>query len=305
MNTRAMVIISRLHSSQHKEESTQKQALGIMKRALTILQIFAISQFGCGGREFQKNLLKRTPKGNHWGDIRARLEVAITKVIDLYNQQQHLMPVDSDYTSDNEDTPACQANLELTQAIRKELAMALKDLLQHGLMEVGQSTALVPFGCFSNRSARTAKANTMMHAWDLIEKYYDMKKGKQYNESPARKLSMSFALDMVGGQAVTTKQTLLGAIGTIINSHEPLKRSQDSKFKAFVCLGLNEKKLVSWLRLIVRTQSLIDYYYQSWSYVSRTGGEDIWQSLDKLKELNFNLPMDLAVRQFSNIKDAF
>lgn len=38
-----------------------------MRHALTLLQIFAITQFGCGGREFQKNVLKRTTKGNHWG----------------------------------------------------------------------------------------------------------------------------------------------------------------------------------------------------------------------------------------------
>jgi len=45
----------------------RSQTLSIMRQALTLLQIFAISQFGCGGREFQKNLLKRTTKGNHWG----------------------------------------------------------------------------------------------------------------------------------------------------------------------------------------------------------------------------------------------
>ena len=44
-----------------------EQTLDIMKRTLTVMQIFAISQFGCGGREFRKNLLKRTTKGNHWG----------------------------------------------------------------------------------------------------------------------------------------------------------------------------------------------------------------------------------------------
>lgn len=45
----------------------RETTLSIMKQALTVLQIFAISQFGCGGKDFQKNLLKRTSKGNHWG----------------------------------------------------------------------------------------------------------------------------------------------------------------------------------------------------------------------------------------------
>ena len=62
--------------------------------------------------------------------------------------------------------------------------------------------------------------------------------GKEYNESPARKLSQSFHLEMVGGKAITTKQTLLGAIDTVMSSHTPLKRSEDSHFKAFISLGL-------------------------------------------------------------------
>ena len=46
-----------------------EQTLDIMKRTLTVMQIFAISQFGCGSGEFRKNLLKRTTKGNHWGCV--------------------------------------------------------------------------------------------------------------------------------------------------------------------------------------------------------------------------------------------
>ena len=62
--------------------------------------------------------------------------------------------------------------------------------------------------------------------------------GQEYNQSPARKLSQSFHLDIVGGKAITSKQTLLGAIDTVIASHSHLKRSEDSHFKAFVCLAL-------------------------------------------------------------------
>ena len=45
-------------------------------------------------------------------------------------------PLDSDYTSDTEDAPVVLCNEELTTAVRKELAMSLKDLIQHGLMPV-------------------------------------------------------------------------------------------------------------------------------------------------------------------------
>ena len=172
-------------------------------------------------------------------------------------------------------------NRALTSCVRKELAVALKDLLQHGLMEVGQSTSLVPLGCFPARS-RAAHTPKMMHAWDLFVRYYDMKvskhssqyviasfffirpcifraqHGKEYNETAQRKLTQSFGLEIVGGKAVTVKevkihntmtvlhactissciQTLLGGVAEILASHVPLKRSEDSQFKAFVCYAL-------------------------------------------------------------------
>ncbi|WAR02008.1 RUND1-like protein [Mya arenaria] len=122
--------------------------------------------------------------------------------------------------------------------------------------------------------------------------------GQEYNQSPARKLSQSFHLEIVGGKAITSKQTLLGAINTVLTTHTHLKRSEDSHFKA-------EGKLPQWMKLIFRTQTLVDNYYQDWSYVARTGFDDAIKSLDKLSQYKFNLPVDLAIRPFSNIKDAF
>ena len=66
----------------------------------------------------------------------------------------------------------------------------------------------------------------------------DVQHGKEYNETAQRKLTQSFGLEMVGGKPVTVKQTLLGAIAEIQGSHQPLKRSDDAQFKAFVCHAL-------------------------------------------------------------------
>ena len=62
--------------------------------------------------------------------------------------------------------------------------------------------------------------------------------GREYNESPARMLSQSFHLDIVGGKPITAKQTLLGAIDTVLKTHVPHRRGEDSYFKAFICLAL-------------------------------------------------------------------
>lgn len=55
--------------------------LSIMKQALTVLQLFTFSQFGCGHKEFKRNLLKRTTKNNHWGYINNYLNILILVTI--------------------------------------------------------------------------------------------------------------------------------------------------------------------------------------------------------------------------------
>jgi len=67
--------------------------------------------------------------------MRARLEMAVGQILMLASGQEPA-PLDSDYTSDTEDAPVVFCNEELTTAVRKELAMSLRDLTQHGLMPV-------------------------------------------------------------------------------------------------------------------------------------------------------------------------
>lgn len=55
----------------------------LLLKASTVLNIFAITQLGCSNSRMQKNSLKRTPKGNHWGDLRAQLEVDVQELISL------------------------------------------------------------------------------------------------------------------------------------------------------------------------------------------------------------------------------
>lgn len=226
------------------------EAAGRMIRgAMTLLQVFTLAEFGCGNvsQHFERNVLKKTTKGNHWGDLRARLELAIEHITEIASERHSN---DSDYTSDSDDHSQPHptyhvTNEKLTQAVRKELCGALRDLFHHGLNTNGSSGVhpnqmmVVPLfftlGCFSTRSQASARG---VHAWDIILKYYELKNGYLYNASPARKLSQSFNLQIVGGMAITPKQTFLSCIHDIIQTHTKLKRSPDSHFKAFVCAAL-------------------------------------------------------------------
>ena len=66
-------------------------------------------------------------------------------------------------------------------------------------------------------------------------------------------------------------QSLLTVIGHILATHGPYKRSPDAHFKAFVCAGLNRRKLIPWLRLVLKNQNILEQYYAPWSYVVKTG----------------------------------
>lgn len=107
--------------------------------------------------------------------------------------------------------------------VRKHLAITLQGLMQHGLRDVNKTSSLVPFiGCmipFSQPTPSTYRRdesdeqrgpNQQMHVWELILEYYHLKNGSEFNDTPSRKLSESFNLDiMVDTQSSSNKHTML------------------------------------------------------------------------------------------------
>lgn len=298
-------------------DASRTRTLNTVRKVVALLHMFLMSQLGCGSERVRRNFGSKKNPVHNWRDLRTRLDIAVEHVLETIaeTQRQQRRPGDdeeddddiddneNDYTSDSDS--ASHANARVTSAVRKHLATSIRDLVQHGLTaDVTRSgSSVVPFvGCFPQRDVTSAN---FMHVWELILKYYEIKNGRRYNSSPAQKLSQSFNLDLAAGRITSSKQTLLTTIGNIIASHSPYKRNYDSHFKAFVCAALNANKLVIWLKLILQCQYLLENYYLSWSYVVKTGFQDAFHTLDRLTSYKFNLPVDLAVRQFQNIKDAF
>lgn len=52
---------------QGQAESLNSKAHGLMDKASILMQMFATTHFGTKAHQFQKNTLKKTSKGNHWG----------------------------------------------------------------------------------------------------------------------------------------------------------------------------------------------------------------------------------------------
>ncbi|XP_016986477.1 RUN domain-containing protein 1 [Drosophila rhopaloa] len=378
-------------------ESLHSKAHGLLDKASILMQMFASTHLAKprSHDEFQQNLLKKTHKGNHWGDLRAQLEVDIQEVAALAatlscdreklanikralrQQQQQAESTSSSAVghpvinsqngalttlpplcrravptghelapyaaggaiSSDSDEDISYSNFEwekegksrrmahmrgdsiatigreLTTVVRKNFARTLQQLIQHGLRipaESAASSLMVPFmRCLhpgppviptaGGGDSQFLGLGRAMHAWELVLAYYRLKHGEEYNNTPARKLSQSFQLDIVDAQAVTAKQSLLSAVGMILAMHRPYKRSNNAHFKAFVCAGLNSRLLVEWLNLMLSCHELVDTYYSANSYVARTGFRDSLRSIDALSRFDFDLPVDLAIRHFRNI----
>ncbi|XP_038212920.1 RUN domain-containing protein 1 [Zerene cesonia] len=290
------------YSKNKVNDELKAETINLMRKASTLIQIFTVSQFGCSPNTNKRYESKSSTLVTHWGNLRAKLEMSIDAVLHMVSRERLSQSIIDSYDSESEEGGIVINDAPLTTAVRRHLAINLRDLLQHGL--VGQeTTSLVPIiGCFPVRRSSTSQS---IHIWEVILRYYDLNDGDRFNSTPARKLSQSFNLDIVGGTAITNKQSLLSAIGGILASHTPYKRSYDAHFKAFVCAALNAHKLVIWLNIILKCRSLVDSYYSSTSYIVNTGFQDALQSLDRLTPYNFDLPVDLAVKQFQNIKDVF
>ena len=81
-----------------EQEQIRQQTESILEKAMAVLQLTTLAQFGCGGEQaFYKNSLKNTPKGNHYGDLRAKLEVAVDHILEACSRVECL--TDTDCTS--------------------------------------------------------------------------------------------------------------------------------------------------------------------------------------------------------------
>ena len=72
------------------EQTLTNKVSSLLDRASAMLNIFALTQLGCSSGRFQKNTLKRTTKGNHWGDLRAQLEVDVQETVALMASVKNL-----------------------------------------------------------------------------------------------------------------------------------------------------------------------------------------------------------------------
>ncbi|XP_076822169.1 RUN domain-containing protein 1-like isoform X2 [Clavelina lepadiformis] len=299
-------------SAQGEKKSDGKQSLALIRRAVAMLQMFSLTHFSCGSRMSpEKNILDTS-------SLISDLKKAVHRIRTIVSTQLRVCDGESDSNTQTscseEDHNRNGEDDKLTQVVRKDLCCALHKLLGHGLVHnaVGThgSAIITPISCIIPRSLNPSYSAEEMHPWEVFLEYYELKNGQELAKNPSRMLSRSFNLsDLVspgqGEKSPSAKSSLLEAIHLIVNDHNPLKRSYDAMFKALVCLGLNSGRLSRWIWLLSRCSTLVSNHYDDSSYCARTGFEGVVTVLSKLDDIIFNLPVDIAVRPFKNITDAF
>ncbi|CAB3400859.1 unnamed protein product [Caenorhabditis bovis] len=298
-------------SSESSSQSTPVRSFGSSLIAAAkpkqVNSIFGL--MGCSAGRFQKNQLKASLKGNHYGDERAHLQLAVDatqQVLEKYT----LLSVDNSVKEEpceievENDDVFERSEEEVVSVVRKQLCPALKALLEHGMLQETVVNRRIPgFGCFIGKPENNNfdKPTKLGHIWDVIMFFYTIKSGIDTTDAPVRKLSQSFKLESVGGKSITSKQILLTTIENIVSTHAKLRRSKDAHWKAFVSAAMNEKKLPAWLRIIFRTRQVVEMCYNSWSYVARTGCEELYTFLEGLHKYNVHLPITSIAGTITNL----
>lgn len=192
-----------------KASMSENTSLSTVRKVVALLHMYIMSQMGCGSQRSHRVKKKDTLYG--WRDLRTRLDIAVEHVLETIAESEYCssrgsMLEEISYNSDS-DSAANQYDAKITLAVRKHLAICIRDLMQHGTTTDATVNSVVPFvGCFAQR---TYSPSNFMHAWEIILKYYEIKHGQRYNSSPAQKLSQSFNLDLNGGQIASSKQVCI------------------------------------------------------------------------------------------------
>ena len=134
-------------------------------------------------------------------DLRAKLELSLDRLLEVCSNVDSRL-VEDEVKTEGETPPDTEFLVRspmVTAMVRKDLAVSIRDLIHHGLGQGRGGVRLVPFSaCMSGRQ-RTGTG--ILHAWDVVIKFYEMKGGAEFNSAPARRLSRSFGLDLAGSSS--------------------------------------------------------------------------------------------------------
>lgn len=97
----------------------------LLVKASAILDMFTLTQLSCSSQRIQRNSLKKTAKGNHWGDMRAQLEVDVQEIISLVSSVEKLQKEIASIKECDDSSDTDEYNANLPQNVSQQLIATL------------------------------------------------------------------------------------------------------------------------------------------------------------------------------------
>ena len=157
--------------------------------------------------------------------------------------------------------------------IRGEFMLAIKSIFEYGLK-------------------RWKVLGGFTHPWSFIEEAARKTIEKDYDSVYSRiVLCKTFRLDE-DGKVLSPDELLFKSIQLINLSHDILKAQPDTKLRALICIGLNERVLHIWLETLCSTLEVVEKWYHQSSFIRSPGWVQIKCELRILSQFSFLLNPD-------------
>ena len=157
----------------------------------------------------------------------------------------------------------------ITDLVRGHLCPNLDKFFRHGMKQ-----AMIGHEC---------------HPWLFIEEAAIKEVEKDFNSVYSRLvLCKTYRLDE-DGKVLTPEELLYRSVQSINQTHDSVHVGMDSKFRSWVCMGLNEQVLHIWLEILASCEAVIAKWYNKGAFMNSPGWVQIKCELRILCEFGFNL----------------
>ncbi|XP_065197428.1 RUN domain-containing protein 1-like [Sycon ciliatum] len=272
---------------QKREYLNDKGQTILRNAAVSSIQWFARFLCGIGLAQRGDELRKEACRA-----LCQKVKQAVDDILTLVASEVNSSPEDDVLAHPAIRTPP----IELVKLARLRLGSSLMDVFHYGLIEPLVGTGLVPG--WHTLSCTVVPSETVNipprnrhHVWQVFEQFYALKKGHEYNSTPARTLSSAFNMPLEGGVAVTPRQRLFDCMMNIQRTHETAYKSPDVKFRSLVCAGMNHGLLAAWCNMVATSDEVTQRNYQPWACI-RTSLKSVVKDLERLSSLTFNLSIE-------------
>jgi len=290
----------------------------------SLLPIPVLRNFGCSGKAEQLDAFSststksniddsssvctqpptRTSNNNKRSEVIKPPEIRdlqhTVNLVKLASQRLRMMDKKRDESTNQQE--------KLISVVRKQLSFSIAKIVAHQFkLETSYLTSAVALvaspinGCF--RGDYDNDKLIEEHAWMVIWTFFELRDGHILIQAPKSAPRHAFGIhDPLLGRNEAERK-MLRCIYEIYSSHEKYKSTKMSMFRAFICHGLNNNQLTTWLHSIIY-ELRREHYYPN-AFVVKHGYEQFLSTLLPLDKLSFNLPANLAIRNLDEINHAF